>query len=231
MNAGHGTQAVLTIPQSDGQPNDFALWCGREGVCGWINPTGYGNNWDQYWIAELGGAGAPLTANYDFLLRRGLRRDDWDGFVFLTEDSNGDLSEIFRNYASMSSPCRQLLGVHHSPQSLALALHLRRGLVGCGRGLSLRYRRRLAGPDRHRQQLDRLQHGLRVRDRPGGHARRCSPWSRLLRQPLQGASDLRPCTVNRTSSWASSTTRWIRSAYIYPPVHEGYDDGPWVRGP
>ncbi|MBN1268342.1 MAG: hypothetical protein JXB04_02045, partial [Kiritimatiellae bacterium] len=45
---GHGTDMSGATPFTPGDEiNDFALWCGRLNVCGWISPSGYGNNWDQ----------------------------------------------------------------------------------------------------------------------------------------------------------------------------------------
>ena len=62
MNVGHGTAPITTVPQIDGLQNNFALWCGREDACGWVNPTGYGGNWDQYWTAGIGAGPSPFSA-------------------------------------------------------------------------------------------------------------------------------------------------------------------------
>jgi hypothetical protein len=56
VNAGTETDmSAAGQPWTAGDTNnDFAIWCGRQNVCGWINPTGYGNNWDQYIVFDCG---------------------------------------------------------------------------------------------------------------------------------------------------------------------------------
>lgn len=50
-----GTDTDMSaVPTGDGT-NSFAAWCGQEDVCGWANPTGYGNNWNQWLVVDLAG--------------------------------------------------------------------------------------------------------------------------------------------------------------------------------
>ncbi len=71
--------------------NDFALWCGREEVCGWSHNPGYGNGWDQWVRVDLPESEVvELVFDYasDF------EGEEWDYFqVFL--EVNGVIEEMF----------------------------------------------------------------------------------------------------------------------------------------
>ncbi len=74
--------------------NDYALWCGRLDVCGWANPNGYGNNWDQYTV--IASADFADSLNLNFAYNADFEGDVWDFFqVFI--DVDGNLEEIYRN--------------------------------------------------------------------------------------------------------------------------------------
>ena len=50
--AGTDTDMSASVPFGGG-PNLYAAWCGAEDQCGWENPTGYGNNWNQWMRVDL----------------------------------------------------------------------------------------------------------------------------------------------------------------------------------
>jgi hypothetical protein len=94
---GHGTDMSQALPFDSGDTeNDYALWCGRQNVCEWIDPDGYGNNWDQMAVVSLdppasGDLGVECAYNADF------EGYEYDYFLILVRDDQGLLHEIYRN--------------------------------------------------------------------------------------------------------------------------------------
>ena len=77
--------------------NDFALWCGRQNVCGWLNPTGYGNDWEQ--IVALAQPGFATTLQVNFAYNSDFEGDVYDFFTVEIE-VNGTAQEVFRHNVS-----------------------------------------------------------------------------------------------------------------------------------
>ncbi|MCP3975607.1 MAG: T9SS type A sorting domain-containing protein, partial [bacterium] len=74
--------------------NDWSLWCGRENVCGWASPNGYGNNWNQYLVIESANFSDSLNIHYAY--NADFEGDTWDFFqVFI--DVDGEMEEVYRN--------------------------------------------------------------------------------------------------------------------------------------
>ncbi len=96
ISNGHGTDMSAagqpwTVGDSD---NDYALWCGREAVCGWVHSTGYGNNWEQYVGLSQPGFSTDLVVN--FALNSDFEGPTWD-FFMLEIEVDGQAIEVFRH--------------------------------------------------------------------------------------------------------------------------------------
>ncbi|MBN2170342.1 MAG: T9SS type A sorting domain-containing protein [Candidatus Krumholzibacteriota bacterium] len=93
--AGHGTDMSAALPFDPGDTvNDHALWCGRESACGWVHVPGYGNEWDQSAVVDLGGMVPPDTLRVEFHLGADVEGDPFDTFhVLLGYESGGDVEE------------------------------------------------------------------------------------------------------------------------------------------
>ena len=90
--AGHATDMSQALPftyPSD-PTNDFALWCGREEACGWVNTPGYGNNWEQWIRIQM-----PASENIDlaFSFSSFFEGTQWDYLQVIVE-KNGVLTYI-----------------------------------------------------------------------------------------------------------------------------------------
>ncbi len=96
MVDGHGTDmSAAGQPWTPGDSeNDFALWCGREAVCGWIHPSGYGNDWEQYAELEQPGFSTDLVVN--FALNSDFEGPTYD-FFLLEIEVDGVAVEVFRH--------------------------------------------------------------------------------------------------------------------------------------
>lgn len=84
--AGTGTDCSSTAfdPFDAGDTsNDYALWCGRENVCGWSDPTGYGNNWEQWVILDCGAW--DTSAQVQFVFNTDFEGGSYDHFNVLVE--------------------------------------------------------------------------------------------------------------------------------------------------
>ena len=89
--AGHGPDMSGALPFDwPADPtNDYALWCGRQDVCGWANPTGYGNLWDQHVLIDLRGHELTDILHISFAFAADYEGEDWDTFhVYLATDED-----------------------------------------------------------------------------------------------------------------------------------------------
>ncbi len=106
--AGTGTDMSEALPFDTGDTvNDYALWCGRSNVCGWVDPDGYGNHWSQYAVLDLS---AHLAANevvVDFAYRSDFEGDSWDWFE-VRVDSAGTWKTVHHDNASNEQTYREL---------------------------------------------------------------------------------------------------------------------------
>jgi len=57
--------AALPFDYPTDPENSYAAWCGREEVCGWEHPSGYGNGWDQWMRVHLD-ASSSLDVLFDY---------------------------------------------------------------------------------------------------------------------------------------------------------------------
>ena len=74
--------------------NDFALWCGRQNVCGWTHTTGYGNDWVQN--VALAQPGFDNTLQVNFGYNSDFEGDTYDYFTVEIE-VDGSAQEVFRH--------------------------------------------------------------------------------------------------------------------------------------
>ncbi len=104
---GHATDMTAAgEPWSGGDAsNDYSLWCGREAVCGWASPDGYGNNWNQYLVIESADFADSLNINFAF--NAFFEGDVWD-FFQLFIDIDGEMEEIYRNTAASEAIYQEL---------------------------------------------------------------------------------------------------------------------------
>ncbi|MCP4545195.1 MAG: T9SS type A sorting domain-containing protein [bacterium] len=80
--AGHATDMSGAIPFAGGD-NNYALWCGRMNVCGWDNPNGYGDNWEQYVVLDCGDWDTSAQVQFEFVTD--YEADDCDWFQVVVE--------------------------------------------------------------------------------------------------------------------------------------------------
>ncbi len=79
--AGTGTDMSQALPFGTGDTsNDHALWCGRYEVCGWENTHGYGTDWEQYAVLDLGPTPPEVDVVLDFAYRSDFEGTPYDWF-------------------------------------------------------------------------------------------------------------------------------------------------------
>ncbi len=89
--AGTDTDMSAALPFDPGDlENTYAAWCGAEDQCGWENPTGYGNNWNQWLRVDLDSS-AVLDITYDYTSY--FEGTQWDYFTVWVEQ-DGSLGSI-----------------------------------------------------------------------------------------------------------------------------------------
>ena len=87
--AGTGTDMSQALPFDVGDTvNDYALWCGRESVCSWVSPSGYGHNWRQTAVLDLSAHPAAIDVEVEFAYRSDFEGGPYDWFE-LHVDSAG----------------------------------------------------------------------------------------------------------------------------------------------
>ncbi len=88
--AGTDTDMSAAVPFGGGD-NTYAAWCGAEDQCGWENPTGYGNNWNQWMRVDLDASSAlDITYAYSGYVEG----TQWDYFQLFIE-VDGALEEYW----------------------------------------------------------------------------------------------------------------------------------------
>ncbi len=105
--AGTGTDMSQALPFDTGDTmNDYALWCGRSAVCGWQNPDGYGNNWQQYASVDLSAHPITTELQVDFAYRADFEGGRWDWFELRVE-VDGEWDPALRNDISAERSFRE----------------------------------------------------------------------------------------------------------------------------
>ncbi|MBM4116477.1 T9SS type A sorting domain-containing protein [bacterium] len=104
LSNGHATdfQSAAGLPPTGGPGgdtvNDYAWWCGRANVCGWINPTGYGGGWNQ-WL-ELTVPVAATAGSLEFDYVGDFEGDVYDFFTLYSKTGANDPVELLSNAVS-----------------------------------------------------------------------------------------------------------------------------------
>jgi hypothetical protein len=106
--AGTSTDMSQALPFDTGDTvNDYALWCGRSDVCGWVDPNGYGSNWRQYAVIDLSAYPAVSEVVIDFAYRSDFEGDNYDWFE-VRVDSAGVWKTVQRDETSGDQTYREL---------------------------------------------------------------------------------------------------------------------------
>ncbi len=101
LSNGHGTDFQGADDFADGGAtagNDFAWWCGAEAQCGWVSPTGYGGDWEQWLVLEVPAFND--SVRIDFAYIADFEGDTYDNFQFLVKEGANDAVELFNNQIS-----------------------------------------------------------------------------------------------------------------------------------
>ncbi len=94
---GRGTDISAAL-EFDNSPNEFALWCGAETVCGWIYDTGYGNGWQQWAILETDAWSTSLSLQLKYIADfEGSQADYFQILVEVEDGGDTQLEEIYTN--------------------------------------------------------------------------------------------------------------------------------------
>ncbi len=106
--AGSGTDMSQALPFDTGDTvNDYALWCGREDVCSWANPRGYGSNWRQYAVVDLTAHPVASDLTIEFAYRSDFEGDNYDWFE-LRVDSAGVWKTVHVDQTTADRTFREL---------------------------------------------------------------------------------------------------------------------------
>ncbi len=106
--AGTGTDMSQALPFDAGDTvNDHALWCGRDNVCNWEDPDGYGHYWRQYAVLDLSAHPSAVDVAVDFAYRSDFEGDSWDWFE-VRVDSAGVWKTVFFDNTSGDQTYREL---------------------------------------------------------------------------------------------------------------------------
>jgi hypothetical protein len=104
---GTGTDMSEALPFDTGDTrNDYALWCGREEVCHWVNATGYGNDWSQYAVIDLAEHPVAAQLEVDFAYRSDFEGDDYDWFE-VRVDSAGVWKTVLEDHETRDQTFRE----------------------------------------------------------------------------------------------------------------------------
>ncbi|MDP6669797.1 MAG: FlgD immunoglobulin-like domain containing protein [Candidatus Krumholzibacteria bacterium] len=102
ISAGSGTDMSAATPFGGGA-NAYAVWCGSENNCGWVYPTGYGNNWIQYVVMANAGSS---TVDVEFYRASDYEGDVWD-YMSVYVEVDGVLEEVYKDQTSGTVACQQ----------------------------------------------------------------------------------------------------------------------------
>ncbi len=106
--AGTGTDMSQAAPFAPGDlVNDYALWCGRQNVCGWSDPTGYGNQWQQTVVVDLSDQEIDQDLQVAFAYRSDFEGNAYDGFELRVEVA-GEWETVYANYLTGDRSYREL---------------------------------------------------------------------------------------------------------------------------
>jgi hypothetical protein len=98
LSNGHATDFSSADDFADGGPtagNDFAWWCGRENVCGWASPNGYGTSWNQWLELAIPAGATGGTIDFDYV--GDFEGDVYDFFTLYTKTGADDPVELLTN--------------------------------------------------------------------------------------------------------------------------------------
>lgn len=98
LSNGHATDFSSADDFADGGPtagNDFAWWCGRENVCGWASPNGYGTSWNQWLELTIPAGATGGTIDFDYV--GDFEGDVYDFFTLYTKTGANDPVELMTN--------------------------------------------------------------------------------------------------------------------------------------
>jgi hypothetical protein len=101
LSNGHGTDFQGADDFADGGAttgNDYAWWCGSEANCGWMNPTGYGTNWEQFLIVTVPAFATDVTIDFAYIAD--FEGDTYDNFQLLVKEGAADAVELISNQVS-----------------------------------------------------------------------------------------------------------------------------------
>ncbi|MBM4116988.1 hypothetical protein FJ251_04480, partial [bacterium] len=99
LSNGHATdfQSAAGLPPTGGPTagNDYAWWCGRRNVCGWVNPTGYGGGWNQWLVLDVPAAATAGNLEFDYV--GDFEGDVYDFFTLYAKAGANDPVELLSN--------------------------------------------------------------------------------------------------------------------------------------
>ncbi len=99
LGLGSGTDMSGALPFDTGDTvNDYAMHCGRWGVCGWASEDGYGNNWDQHLRLTCGDF--TTSALLELVWMTDYEGDVWDNGEIFIETFTGGVLGLEQIYAS-----------------------------------------------------------------------------------------------------------------------------------
>jgi hypothetical protein len=100
LTNGHGTDFSSAGDFGGGVPdvNEYAWWCGREDVCGWVSGDGYGGNWNQWLELAVPAAATGGTIEFDYI--GDFEGDTFDYFTLYTKTGADDPVELMDNTVS-----------------------------------------------------------------------------------------------------------------------------------
>jgi hypothetical protein len=98
LSNGHATDFQSAGDFGGGTPdvNEFAWWCGLEDQCGWVHPTGYGFDWNQWLVLDVPDAVTAGTIEFDFV--GDYEGDEWDFFTLYSRTGSADPVELLSNH-------------------------------------------------------------------------------------------------------------------------------------
>jgi len=105
ITAGRLTDMSAALPFNVLDPiNHYALWCGAENQCDWVNPTGYGDNWDQGAVVDLAGLALEDSLNLSFGMATWVEGDIYDTLSLILRFSNGQEQVIHEFWEGFGQP-------------------------------------------------------------------------------------------------------------------------------
>ena len=96
--AGTGTDMSGAQPFDSGDLlNDYALWCGAQGICSWVHEIGYGTDWNQQAVLDLSAYPVSDSLVVNFAYMADFEGDNYD-FFELRVESDGEWVTVYENH-------------------------------------------------------------------------------------------------------------------------------------